>query len=166
MADINEILAGLAKKFDILSKKSDRLDDQLAYSTDKKAPVKTFFDLPFEIRNIIYKMAIPRRTIHPQVFIKMFTSGREAAGIKNFNFPAMALTVSKDYEREASNVLYGHNTFAFESVYECFFFLRSIGRIRSAIVRSIKVTKFDMRAIESYLRDLGEPSTFQDFLGM
>jgi hypothetical protein len=88
---------------------------------------KTFFDLPSEIRNTIYKMAMGTRVIIPQVFVKSFHYPRSRA-IKPFKFPALALGVNKQYEKEACFILYGENTFFFDTVYDCFYFLRTIGK--------------------------------------
>ena len=71
-------------------------------STTKPAVAKGFFDLPLEVRNLIYKNLLPRREVRPQVQIKTFTEGRASAGIKHFKFPTKSLTVSKAYEAEAS----------------------------------------------------------------
>jgi hypothetical protein len=95
---------------------------------------KTFFDLPAEVRNIIYRLAFHKST-----------AATPALGQKSHKAckPARKLRISKAFDIEAAPFIYGLRKFQFDSIYMAAFFLMSIGPSNSAHITSISLGTLD-----------------------
>ena len=96
--------------------------------------------------------------------IKTFARGGQ--GLRRFTFPAKGLSVSKAFDEEASPIIYGENGFKFDNLYDCYYFLRTIGPKRSKYIQNLEVYYFDMRPIRNFLEGSGVQIYFQEFLAL
>jgi hypothetical protein len=100
---------------------------------------KTFFDLPAEIRNIIYCLAFQRLTdAIPKFAIPKIAMKRHQAAIK----PGQVLRICKTFNIEAAPFIYGSWKFAFRLISNAVRFLVSIGKSYSALLTSIDLGSF------------------------
>lgn len=95
---------------------------------------KTFFDLPAEVRNIIYSLAFQR----PTDAIPKLAMKRDQADIK----PGQVLRISKTFNIEAASFIYGNRNFVFGCIFNAVCFLMSIGKSYSALLTSIALGSF------------------------
>lgn len=105
------------------------------------APKTGFFDLPAEIRNIIYCLALSKNE---------FIKPKLAVGhIEETNKPGSILRVSKTFGVEAAPFIYGTRHFAFPTLFEAMRFIRRIGKHNEIYLTGLCVGTFWYRYREA-----------------
>ncbi|KAK4494831.1 hypothetical protein PRZ48_014187 [Zasmidium cellare] len=115
------------------SKTRKRARQASATTAGEETPASktTFLDLPAELRNEIYELAIERKTVVLSKSSKSNKKGRARS-------PALLLA-SKEIYRETLTIFYSKWTFHFESVAKLLSWLRTLGPQKRAFLRSVIV---------------------------
>jgi hypothetical protein len=137
-------------------------DDLPSTSATMRAPL-TFFDLPAEVRNIIYRLLFPKRCwgIEPRVLAVLSDESEDEVEYPPYHHihkPASSLRTSKSFNVEASPFVYGATSFYFSTLSHGIYFLEHIGK-----QNAIYITGLRMRSLWLVEREASSPG-FKDAL--
>ena len=119
-------------------------DDHSSTSVNTRAPLG-FFDLPAEVRNIIYRLLFPREPF--SIRISITDTG---TWFTHTNKPANILRVSKAFNIEATPFFYSPNQFDFVKLYDVLRFINRIGKQNAAYLTILTVDTFSFSQDEAY----------------
>ena len=131
-------------------------DDLSSTSATMRAPL-TFFDLPAEVRNIIYRLLFPKRCYYIKPRVLAVLPHESANEMENPPYhrghkPARSLRTSKSFNVEASPFVYGTTMFFFTSLPCCIHFIKHIGK-----QNAIHITSLTIRSLWFFKREASSP---------
>lgn len=119
--------------------------DHFSTSTMTTAPL-TFFNLPAEVRNTIYRLVFPKMCEPIKPNVPKVYSDEKLDALESLYYithiPARILPTSRSFNLKAAPSVYGTNTFYLSSLDSATYFIKRIGKQNSAYITSLRLSKF------------------------